>query len=74
MLVYGIRMRYLIIQAEGIQELQDHQREVQDGLEEVVLAQQSSDVQQRLSKIKQQESILSQACVVAVVLLSQRVL
>ena len=52
----------LSIQAEGIQELQDHQKEIQDGLEEVVLAQQSSDVQQRLTKIKQQEAILTQAC------------
>jgi len=41
----------LSIQAEGIQELQDHQKEIQDGLEEVVLAQRSSDVQQRLTKI-----------------------
>lgn len=52
----------LSIQAKGIQELQDHQKEIQDGLEEVVLAQQSSDVQQRLTKIKQQEAILTQAC------------
>ena len=52
---------YTLPQAEGIQELQAGQREIQDRQEEVVLAQHSSEIQQRLGQIKQQEASSSQA-------------
>lgn len=55
-------------QAEGIQELQAGQREIQERQEEFVTAQQSSEIQQRFVQIKQTGTTTSQASIMMCVL------